>query len=63
MYVHRQLEEQLSPFLKRKEVISIVGPRQSGKTTFLTHIEKKLKKEKIKVRFITFEKRSDLELF
>ncbi len=32
MYIHRELENPL-PFLQRKEAISIIGPRQAGKTT------------------------------
>ncbi len=63
MYVHRQLEEKINPFLKRKEVIAIIGPRQSGKTTFIKFIEAKLKRSQRRVKFITFEKRADLELF
>ena len=63
MYIYRQLEKEINPFLKREEVISIVGPRQSGKTTFIKHLEKKFKKEKKKVKFISFEKKADLDLF
>jgi hypothetical protein len=63
MYIYRQLEKKVAPFLKRKEVIAIIGPRQAGKTTFIKHLEKKLKEDKKKVRFITFEKKADLDLF
>ena len=63
MYIHRQLEKEIKPFLKRKEALAIVGPRQAGKTTFIKHLEGNLKKEKKKVKFITFEKRADLDLF
>ena len=63
MYIYRQLEKKLAPFLKRKEVIAIIGPRQAGKTTFIKRLEKKLKEEKKKVKLITFEKKSDLNLF
>lgn len=63
MYIHRKLEKTIKPFLKRKEVLSIIGPRQAGKTTFIKHIEKELKQAGKKVKFISFEKRSDLDLF
>ena len=63
MYIHRQLEKKIAPFLKRKEVISIIGPRQAGKKTFIKFIESQLKKEKKRIKFVTFEKRNDLELF
>ena len=63
MYIHRQLEKIIKPFLKRKEVLSVIGPRQAGKTTFIKHIEKELKQAGRKIKFISFEKRSDLDLF
>ncbi len=63
MYVYRQLEDKIKPFLRRKEVISIIGPRQAGKTTFIKHLEKELSAKGKKVKFFTFEKTSDLELF
>lgn len=63
MYVYRQLEDQIKPFIKRKEVISIIGPRQAGKTTFIQQLAKKLKEQKKEVKFITFERRIDLDSF
>lgn len=63
MYIYRQLEKEIAPFLKRKETLSIIGPRQAGKTTFIKYLEDKLNEEKKKVKFITFEKRADLDLF
>ena len=63
MYIHRELEKEISPFLNRKEVIAIIGPRQAGKTTFIKYLEKNLKAKRKKVKFINFEKRQDLELF
>ncbi len=35
MIIQRDLLSTIKPFLNRKEFISITGPRQSGKTTFL----------------------------
>ncbi|MFH1187694.1 MAG: ATP-binding protein [bacterium] len=63
MYINRQLEEKITPFLNKKEAISIIGPRQAGKTTLLKRIEEKLIKSGKKVKFITFERRSDLAIF
>lgn len=63
MYIQRQLENKIAPFLKRKEAIAIIGPRQAGKTTFIGHLGGKLKKDKKKVKFITFERKNDLDLF
>ena len=63
IYIHRELEEKIAPFLKMREVLAILGPRQAGKTTFLEYLTKELQQEKKKVKFITFEKRTDLDLF
>jgi uncharacterized protein len=63
MYIRRELEKEIMPFLKRKEALAIVGPRQAGKTTFLEFLQKHLKEKKKNGRFFTFEKRADLELF
>jgi len=63
MYIKRELENRLKKVLPKKEVISIVGPRQTGKTTLLKRIKEKLDKKEQNVQFITFEKRADLDLF
>lgn len=63
MYIHRELESQILPYLKRKEAIAILGPRQSGKTTFIDYLKTEFERENKKVRFMTFENRADLELF
>ena len=44
MYIKRSLEDEVEPFLRRKEVIAILGPRQAGKTTFLQHLAQKMEK-------------------
>ena len=59
MYIKRILEEKIRRFLKRKEIIAIIGARQCGKTTLMRHIFDTLKNAK----FITFEDRDILELF
>lgn len=63
MYINRRLEKEIEPFLARKEVISIIGPRQAGKTTLLRNLEKKLLMAKKTVNFINFENVSELNLF
>ncbi|MBU4360744.1 ATP-binding protein [Patescibacteria group bacterium] len=63
MYIYRDLEDKIQKFLKRKESLAIIGPRQAGKTTFLKHLECELEKQKKTVKFITFEKKVDLHLF
>ena len=63
MYVLRELQEKIEPFLSRKEALAVIGPRQAGKTTFIQHIAGKLQEQGKKVKFITFERRDDLLLF
>jgi predicted AAA+ superfamily ATPase len=62
-YIARELEKTIKPFLKRKEILAIVGARQVGKTTFLKHLFSEFKKENKKVEFLTFEREKDLALF
>lgn len=63
MYVHRELEKEIAPFLEKKEVIAIIGARQTGKTTLLEYLLTLFQNQKKSVKYITFEKTSDLELF
>ncbi|MEM5773232.1 MAG: ATP-binding protein [Candidatus Aenigmatarchaeota archaeon] len=41
-YYPRKIEEKMSKWLKRREIVLIKGPRQSGKTTLLLHLKEKL---------------------
>jgi uncharacterized protein len=59
MYIKRFLEEEIVRYLKVKEIIAILGPRQSGKTTLMKQIFQTLSK----ASFISFEDREILELF
>lgn len=67
MIIKRDLIETLSLFLKRKEFISIVGPRQSGKSTFLEMLKdylcNELKVKKSMIQVLTFEDRRLLAQF
>ncbi len=62
MYIKRDLEDKISKYLNRKEVLAILGPRQSGKTTLLNKIKNEYFSNQ-KVKYITFENRKDLKLF
>lgn len=53
MYIKRSLEKKFELFLKDKEILAIIGPRQAGKTTLINNILDKLKNKKI--NRITFE--------
>ncbi len=45
MYVHRNLEKRIAPFLESMEAIVVTGMRRVGKTTLLRHISKSIKSE------------------
>ncbi|MFH1636802.1 MAG: ATP-binding protein [Candidatus Woesearchaeota archaeon] len=53
------MEREVRKYLKTKEILAVVGARQSGKTTLLKHIFKGLKN----AVFLDFEDRETLELF
>ncbi|MBI2542493.1 ATP-binding protein [Candidatus Woesearchaeota archaeon] len=59
MYLKRFLEEDIKKYIKKREIIAIIGPRQSGKTTLLGHFYENLKN----AVFLDFEDRETLELF
>ncbi len=59
MYIGRFLEKDIVRYLKKREVLAVIGPRQCGKTTLLKHIFSGLKN----AAFLDFEDRETLELF
>lgn len=67
MTVSRDLLALIKPFLKRKEYLAILGPRQAGKTTFLEILKRHILAEaapaKPTIQMITFEDRRLLAQF
>ncbi|MBI2264911.1 MAG: ATP-binding protein [Armatimonadetes bacterium] len=63
----RDLLGSMESFLKRKEFIAVIGPRQSGKTTFLEilreHLRRKMKIPDEAICYVTFEDRRLLAQF
>ncbi|MDO8524417.1 MAG: ATP-binding protein [bacterium] len=59
-YITRKLENTILRYLNTPEIIAIVGPRQSGKTTLLERVFEPLKKQAV---FLTFEDKKTLDLF
>jgi predicted AAA+ superfamily ATPase len=59
IYIERELETKIKKYLKRKEIIAIVGARQCGKTTLMKHIFNALTNAK----FISFDDINVLEMF
>ena len=59
MYIKRFLEAEIGKYVNKREIIAIIGPRQSGKTTLLKHFYESLKN----AVFLDFEDRQTLELF
>ena len=58
-YITRELEEQIQKFLAIHQIIAIVGPRRSGKTTLIQHLQKDLKNS----IYLSFEDPKVYELF
>ncbi len=58
MYIKRDMEEKLEKLINKREFIAVVGPRQAGKTTMLTHFVKRHGG-----KIISFEDAEVLELF
>ncbi|MFV9630151.1 MAG: ATP-binding protein [Methanosarcinales archaeon] len=58
-YIKRDLQQIIKDNLTRPEIIAIIGPRQSGKTTLMRYIFNTLEN----AEFISFEDRKILELF
>lgn len=63
MYIKRDLQIRLKDLIDTDEVLAIVGPRQSGKTTLLRKLEEFVRQKGREVEFITFEKKQNLRLF
>lgn len=58
-YIPRKLEQSIRGFLDAPEIIAVLGARQSGKTTMMDHLIKKLPK----AISLSFEDRKILSLF
>jgi len=58
-YIKRKLEATISKYLKRPEILAIVGPRRAGKTTMISRLIKKLPK----AISISFDDKRVLQMF
>lgn len=58
-YIPRELEKKIKKYIPLPEILAIVGPRRSGKTTFLRHLASGL----ANCQYITFENQVILDLF
>ncbi len=66
MYIKRKIEAEIKEYLHTEEILALIGPRQSGKTTVLKKVFNELtKSNKLKngANFISFEDREALSLF
>ncbi len=61
MYIERILESKILPYLNKREIIAVIGPRQSGKTTLIKNILSKIKNAR--VNFVSFDDIEALEIF
>ena len=58
IYIERDIEKELVKWLDSREIITIRGPRQSGKTTLLLRLKDILKNkgvEEERIHYISFE--------
>lgn len=58
LFIRRKIDTKIQEYLKLPEILAIVGPRQSGKTTYLKHLIDEKGGE-----FISFEDVDTLNLF
>lgn len=58
-YITREIELAIQKHLKSPQIIAIVGPRRSGKTTLLSNLKSKLKNS----LYLSFEDQKVLDLF
>lgn len=58
-YITREAEKEIKKYLTLPQIIALVGPRRSGKTTLLLHLKEKLKNS----LYLSFENQKILELF
>lgn len=61
MYIKREIEKKILPWLENKEIIAIIGPRQCGKTTLLRKLQEMIsaKYKESAIYYVSFE--DDLE--
>lgn len=58
-YVKRELEDEILGYLRLPQIIAIIGPRRSGKTTLLQKLQEQLSE----VIYLSFEDQKVLDLF
>ena len=58
-YINRDLEETINEYLSLPQIIAVIGPRRSGKTTLIQHLQRRLP-ESI---YLSFEDSRILTLF
>lgn len=62
VYVERDLEKEISKYVRAKEIIAIVGARQCGKTTLVNNLLDKLEKNR-RINRMSFDNVKILQLF
>lgn len=61
-YLKRDIELRLGKYIKAKEIIALIGPRQVGKSTVLNKLQKDISNNTKSV-FLTFENKTNLNIF
>jgi len=60
MYIERKLQEKVEKYIDSPEIIAVVGPRQSGKTTLLERIHSRFGDKAV---FLSFEDPETISMF
>ena len=60
LYLERDIEVKLNKYIKTKEILAVIGPRQVGKSTILNKLYETLEKKSV---FLNFEDKAILNIF
>mgnify|MGYP005846376455 CR=1 FL=1 len=63
MYIFRKIQADLEKHLEKREISLLLGPRQSGKTTLILKIKKKLEENGKKTIYFNLDRLSDFVYF
>ncbi len=63
VYVKRDMEAEIEKYMKEKEILSVVGPRQCGKTTMINMILDRQEKKGKVVERLSFDDQKVLSVF
>ena len=63
LYIKRDIEDEINKYLNAREILTVVGSRQCGKTTLIDDILGNLEKKGKKISRVSFDNIKELQLF